>query len=63
MDGAMLDADSAIRPDPLKKKIADERARKAALTVAHNAINAEDCARLLEMLGLTPQDGLRKVEA
>lgn len=37
MDGAMLDADSAVRADMLDKKIAAERARAAALTVAHNA--------------------------
>lgn len=58
MDGAMLDADSAIRPDPLEQKIAAERARKATRRVATAAIDAADCAQLLDMLGLTPQDGL-----
>jgi hypothetical protein len=58
MDGAMLDADSAVRADMLDKKIAAERARAAALTVAHNATGTEDCVLLLDMLGLTPQDGL-----
>lgn len=57
MDGAMLDADSGIRPDPLEQKIAAERARKAALTVAHNAMDAADCTQLLDMLGLKPEDG------
>jgi hypothetical protein len=35
--------------------------RVAARAVAGNfARDAEDCAQLLAMLGLTPQDGLRK---
>lgn len=31
--------------------------RRAARTVAHHAIDAEDCAELLEMLGLDPKKG------
>lgn len=58
MDGAMLDADSAIRADQLDKAIAAERARKATRRVATAALDAEDCEQLLSMLGLTPQDGL-----
>lgn len=63
MDGAMLNADSAIRPDPLEKAIAAERARKATRRVATAAIDAADCTLLLEMLGLTPQDGLTNRKA
>lgn len=40
--------------------------RAAVRAVAGNfAVDAEDCAELLEMLGLTPQDGLtdRKANA
>lgn len=58
MDGAMLDADNAVRADQLDASIAAERARKAALRVATAARDADDCAELLAMLGLTPQDGL-----
>ena len=39
-------------------EIPDEQLRPAALTVACNALDADDCADLLAMLGLTPQDGL-----
>lgn len=38
-------------------EIPDELCRPAALTVARNAIDAEDCARLLDMLGLTAAEG------
>jgi len=34
--------------------------RAAALTVARNAHDATDCARLLAMLGLLPQDALEE---
>lgn len=57
MDGAMLDADSAVRADTLDKKIAAARAHRAARRVATAAHDAADCAELLAMLGLTPQDG------
>lgn len=43
---------------PLMPEIDRELCRPAALTVASNAIDAADCAELLSMLGLTPQDGL-----
>lgn len=43
----------AITPE-----IPAELCRPAALTVACNAIDAADCAELLAMLGLTPEDGL-----
>lgn len=35
--------------------IPEEERRPAALTVARNALDAQDCARLLDMLGLLPQ--------
>ena len=57
MDGAMLDADSAIRPDPLDTAVAKDRARRATRRVATAALNADDCALLLDMLGLTAEDG------
>lgn len=43
----------------------DERSvwRRAARTVAHNAADATDCARLLEMLGLDPAIGLDRPTA
>ena len=44
---------------PITPGIPDEQLRPAALTVAHNALDVEDCALLLAMLGLTPQDGRR----
>lgn len=37
--------------------------RRAARTVAHHAVDAEDAAELLAMLGLTAADGLGKGEA
>lgn len=37
-----------------------ELCRAAALTVAHNAIDVEDCAQLLDMLGLNGTEGLRR---
>lgn len=58
MDGALLDGTSAARPDRLDAQIIAERQRKAALAVAHRAVDAADCAELLAMLGLTAQDGL-----
>jgi hypothetical protein len=58
-DGALLDGTSAIRPDRLEDAVRVERNRKAARTVAGTfARDAADCAVLLDMLGLTPQDGL-----
>ncbi len=42
---------------PEEHQVAERRA--AARAVAGNfAVDAEDCAQLLDMLGLTPQDGL-----
>lgn len=58
MDGAMLDADSAVRADPLDAAVASSRAHRAALRIATSAIDAADCEKLLDMLGLTAQDGL-----
>lgn len=58
MDGAMLDADSAVRPDTLDATEARSRAHRAALRLATSANDAVDCAMLLDMLGLTAQDGL-----
>jgi hypothetical protein len=63
MDGAMLEADSAIRPDPLDAGVDAERRRRAARRVATAALDVDDCAELLDALGLTPQDGLRKAGA
>ncbi len=57
-DGALLDGTSAIRPDRLDDAIRIERNRKAARVVAGTfARDAEDCAELLAMLGLTAQEG------
>lgn len=58
MDGAMLQADSAVRADALDPAVAKSRAHRAALRVATSAHDAVDCAMLLDMLGLTAQDGL-----
>jgi hypothetical protein len=57
MDGAMLDADSAIRPDQLDDAVAKDRARRAARRVATAALDADDCALLLDALGLTAEEG------
>ncbi len=40
-------------------RISDDQVRRARLAVAHGATGVEDCARLLEMLGLTPDDSGR----
>ncbi|CAM3071769.1 hypothetical protein SAXI111661_16725 [Saccharomonospora xinjiangensis] len=37
-------------------RISDDQVRRARLAVAHGATGAEDCAQLLEMLGLAPDD-------
>ena len=37
-------------------RISDEQVRRARLAVAHGATGVEDCARLLDMLGLTPDE-------
>jgi hypothetical protein len=63
MDGALLDGTSSSRPDRLDARIGAERQRKAALAVAHRAVDVDDCAELLAMLGLTPQDGLTNRKA
>jgi hypothetical protein len=60
MDGAMLDADSAVRPDTLDAVVDAERRRRAARRVATAALDVDDGRELLAMLGLTPQDGLGK---
>ena len=50
--------DHAGSVPPLLPQIPDDQRRAAMLAVAHRAVDVEDCARLLEMLGLTPHDGL-----
>ncbi|EHR63680.1 hypothetical protein [Saccharomonospora cyanea] len=40
-------------------RISDDQVRRARIAVAHGATGAEDCARLLEMLGLAPDDSGR----
>jgi hypothetical protein len=58
-DGALLDGTGSIRPDRVDDAVRDERNRKAARVLAGtHARDAADCALLLDMLGLTPQDGL-----
>lgn len=57
MDGAMLDADSAVRADMLDPAIARSRAYRAARRLATSATDVADCGMLLAMLGLTAQDG------
>ncbi|OZM74708.1 hypothetical protein CFN78_00210 [Amycolatopsis antarctica] len=37
-------------------RISDDQVRRARLAVAHGAAGAQDCADLLDMLGLTPDD-------
>ncbi|GAB3480267.1 hypothetical protein [Amycolatopsis cihanbeyliensis] len=37
-------------------RISDDQARRARLAVARSADGVEDCAQLLEMLGLIPDD-------
>lgn len=57
-DGALLDGTSAIRPDRLDDEVRTERNRKAARVVAGTfARDAADCAVLLDMLGLTAEEG------
>ena len=40
-------------------RISDDQVRRARLAVAHGAAGAEDCARLLDMLGLSPDESGR----
>jgi hypothetical protein len=37
-------------------RVSDDQVRRARLAVAASAIDAEDCARLLDMLGLGPDE-------
>jgi hypothetical protein len=37
-------------------RVSDDQIRRARLAVAANAIDAEDCAQLLDMLGLAPDE-------
>lgn len=55
--------DHASSVPAVTPQIPDDLRRAAALTVAHNAISVPDCALLLDQLGLTPHDGLRKADA
>jgi hypothetical protein len=36
-------------------RVSDDQVRRARLAVAHGASDAEDCALLLDMLGLRPE--------
>lgn len=42
---------------PITPDIPAELCRAAALTVAHNALDVADCTQLLNMLGLTAEEG------
>jgi hypothetical protein len=45
------------------QRVSDDQVRRARLAVAHGAVGVEDCAQLLDMLGLTPDgDGLAAVQ-
>lgn len=37
-------------------RVSDDQVRRARLAVAAGSIDARDCAQLLEMLGLSPDD-------
>lgn len=37
-------------------RVSDDQVRRARLAVAAGAMNAEDCAQLLDMLGLVPDE-------
>ncbi|KID29121.1 hypothetical protein HQ32_03411 [Prauserella sp. Am3] len=37
-------------------RVSDDQVRRARIAVASGAQDAEDCAQLLDMLGLTPDD-------
>ena len=44
-------------------RITDDQVRRARLAVAGSALNAADCAELLDMLGLVPDaDGVAPVQ-
>jgi hypothetical protein len=44
-------------------RVSDGQVRRARLAVAHGATDAEDCAQLLDMLGLAPdEDGTVPVQ-
>lgn len=38
------------------QRVSDDQVRRARLAVARGSANAEDCAELLDMLGLAPDD-------
>lgn len=50
----MTSIESAIDVDPFNGRIGDDEIRSARLFVAGMARDAEDCATLLDMLGLLP---------
>ncbi len=52
--------DHAGSVPPITPQIPNDQRRAAMLAVAHRAVDVEDCARLLDMLGLKPEDALRK---
>ena len=56
-DNTAIDASGPVR------ELSAEFKRKAALTVASNAVDAAECAVFLAMLGLTAEDGLGEVGA
>ncbi|MDQ0378576.1 hypothetical protein [Amycolatopsis thermophila] len=44
-------------------RVSDDQVRRARLAVAAGAIDARDCAQLLEMLGLVPdEEGVNPVQ-
>ncbi|MQA11335.1 MAG: hypothetical protein GEU98_22845 [Pseudonocardiaceae bacterium] len=44
-------------------RITDDQVRRARLSVANSALDSEDCAQLLDMLGLLPgEDGVPPVQ-
>ncbi|EHR53360.1 hypothetical protein SacmaDRAFT_5198 [Saccharomonospora marina XMU15] len=45
------------------ERVSDDQVRRARLAVARGAASVEDCAKLLDMLGLTPdKDGKAPVQ-
>ncbi|MFF0148198.1 MULTISPECIES: hypothetical protein [Amycolatopsis] len=44
-------------------RVSDDQVRRARLAVANGALDVEDCAQLLDMLGLSPgEDGQSPVQ-
>ncbi|OLR90937.1 hypothetical protein [Actinokineospora bangkokensis] len=50
-------ADGLTDPTDIDTSLSAEVRRRAARTVASVAVDADECAQLLDMLGLAPQEG------